>query len=266
MGYELDAAGFPLLATEKYELAKKEMEICNKISQLLRLGHIDSVTIDSLDSDILKAIFCSTEIECSEVHLGSDPTPPCREEEQEEKPQKRQRKSDSPYDVLEKNKVDEIDPSQPIYTHTASEGDWQSPEKGNLTVSLPSQSTPSISLPDAKFIENDCKNPLDQSITGVLSQEANGNIFKSNDLNLSAISNSSSVHGSSLIHSTPSPELILQNRECFRRYHSDGIDRRNLSREYDSDHHPSTHHCQSKGQLPERDDHHELLSRRSITQ
>jgi hypothetical protein len=69
-------------------------------------------------------------------------------------------------------------------------------------------------------------NISDHTIVGSLSQEAQNEDedieeAKPSELNLSAISNSSSVPGSSLVHSTPSPEVITQHRNGLRRYHSE---------------------------------------------
>lgn len=267
----MDTAGFPMLAKEKYELAQKEIEICDKISLIQRLGKLDLLTIDSPDFEALQTLF--TSMKSVEEHgedsfylaeQNGDINNSKIEDVNEEHPAKRQRISNSHSDVAV-GCIDDIDQSQPIYTHTATEGDWQSPEKAILEISFPSDSVSLTTTVHEKSCHGD--DQVDQSVIGAVSQDAdNASVTKTNELNLSAISNSSSINGSSLIHSTPSPELISQHHQNFRRYHSDGVDRRNLSREYDSDHQYPPPNQSKGGLVHEKEENGDLLTRRSITQ
>jgi hypothetical protein len=56
LGYELEVAGYPALAKDKFVLSERERSICDKISVLLRLGQVE-LTIESPDFVSLQSIF-----------------------------------------------------------------------------------------------------------------------------------------------------------------------------------------------------------------
>lgn len=246
LGDELEAAGYPALAKDKYELSAKEVLICEKLSVLLRLGRSESLSPDSPEFIALHSLL-SAEIVVTEISSRQQPhnldqrdeiRPQMRPSEGEDDlPLKRRRCTDVSHPPEASPGSPSRESHEPVYTHTATEGDWNlhTPERESLhSSSLLAQKSPPL---NSSFHENDEEIPLnisDHTIVGSLSQEVqngNGNFHdpKSNELNLSAISNSSSALGSSLVHSTPSPEVITQHRNGLRRYHSEeGGGRRSL--------------------------------------
>jgi hypothetical protein len=279
LGYELEVAGYPALAKDKFDLSEKERTICEKISLLLRLGRVE-LTLDSPDFLSLQSIFADDSDEGDEDWIEeTDPDPPRKGQmdsptrsgvdpegddgHQIKRPRLSSGVSSSPshFPLL----VLDSPSASDHFTHTATEGEWtpHTPEKDQTSSSPLAQKSPLSSSPQQQQQERQPEE--DHTVVGSLSQEPETGppIPNPNELNHSATSISSSVHGSSsLVHSTPSPELITQSRNSkLRRYHSEEKESFQVQQ-----HQPAQAHLIGSSGLFDLPSPSEGISKRSITQ